>query len=458
MDWLSKRFSPENFFVKSFDITNDLRKVTNSINNQQTTDELLNSVNKGNGVILENSILLGPVILFWSSPIVWFSVKPDEIVRSLSSCEYNNHIYTNSNSLWFGWENSYTVISENIVNDTTSQKELESKNGDEQDKSNPERKTETPSIENTITSPAISKDARKSCFRLVCRFYPNIWCSKQTILAIDSELVSKNKSLSMVDSREMDGEYHEQPQQNLLEDLIIKDSKICRDLEDLEKPTSKYLPNVNSALAFERPEPSIEGFSLCKIAINEAHDVFRLLPIVRRQVVFNNIYSSCYSKFGFSESSNGEIKQYRIKVLTSNDHPYTLLVYIGTVEGFPSISVGHPDFNTKKDWKPDVSFGSNSRVSNLVVISINVLLDGQIFCHLLDSSVVGSLDTAFKSKKEIGDMFNTVKKYIDSLKDKQKSDIDSALSDICSQSFDISSVISRWIRLTKDSKMMDIEQ
>ncbi|OMJ08600.1 hypothetical protein AYI70_g11444 [Smittium culicis] len=200
-----------------------------------------------------------------------------------------------------------------------------------------------------------------NCFyNLVARFEPFIWCCSSTIKSIQSAMSldeqfsenykSPDNTVPLILLPSGDG--------SSLESLVSRDSPMSENGDNNRCYTVKKIEEAQMEIAFECLNPCLQAFALCRVPIFQLEKLIDILPIIRRQIVFNELLSSCFSvnrvcltnNEGLNELKSSQNKKYHVDVQTNPRYPFSLILRVTFIQ-IPSLECNYEQNNSLSDYK-----------------------------------------------------------------------------------------------------------
>ncbi|OMJ22922.1 hypothetical protein AYI69_g5197 [Smittium culicis] len=207
----------------------------------------------------------------------------------------------------------------------------------------------------------MSEKVKLNCFyNLVARFEPFIWCCSSTIKSIQSAMNPNQKfsdnqngtdnTIPLILLPSGDG--------SSLESLASRDSLMSENGDNNRCYTVKKIEEAQMEIAFECLNPCLQAFALCRVPIFQLEKLLDMLPIVRRQIVFNELLSSCFSvnrvcetnSEVLNEPKSSQSKKYHVDVQTNPRYPFSLILRVTFIQ-IPSLECNYEQSNSLSEYK-----------------------------------------------------------------------------------------------------------
>ncbi|PVZ98573.1 hypothetical protein BB558_005423 [Smittium angustum] len=472
-DWQSRGLKI-GYFTKSIKVYERLKDQVNK-DSKITRSDIVEAANFKNGLVLTNSGYQGTSLVFRIPPVIYTPLSDGELI-DISKDKVDNHwSYKYMQLMWFGWESRphlnfnethqsekdplHSGIATNVASNTTNPESIlvqdnNVKSNYMMDITNSDGLGEIPVGQkvggNDRTGNILSLSERSDFEGLVARLEPYIWCSSATINSLNTAVTSKNKSNSELyfDGLGNNDIYSVSPvsasEGSTLEWLASRDSMTSEYPRSNQLYCSKCIPGTEMELAFECLKPSIQAFSLCRIPLTEPEHVFDILPIIRRQLVFNELIASCFSSNrNISENVNSMtlLTRYHINIETNPKYPFSLLICVSYV---------HPPATAfySNNSKPDDDSGSlgifkdKEEMKELPKICDEILLNVGIN-GVISSSVLR------KSNGELDNEKMDVVEPVGIAFDKDDVSV-KLLESVCNNTCDIPTTLAKWIKIRSE--------
>ncbi|PVU92101.1 hypothetical protein BB561_004038 [Smittium simulii] len=433
MDWLSKKFAPSNFFTKTLETTSLLEKIT-SIAEISSKDLLVDAINKNNGIVIENLKFHGPSLVFRMAPIAYESIQDIDFVNIFKSNNNTHWSLKYSNTMWFGWESAIIFKKKSQVD---NKNEISTKTVDQ-----------TQNDTNTADEPDVTVDVNMELnghriYSLVARFQPYIWCAVQTVEAIQRYVESsKNFEANRAVSNIIYSDVGKVQNEIFLENLVCRDNLLSENYSSEQDINIKAIPN--------RTNPNIRGYALCRVPIGRIDDIGKLLPIIRRQIIFNELLSSGFTNRAQESDHNESDSKYNIKLETNKMYPFSILVYIKDLglSGMDTKSINNKNYFGLEISEEVVENTVNLDTNDEGRLMLKVGINGEIKVNTLNGT---SIEKDLKNKMVIDsrmDINEPDAMEIDS-GENDYSKNDEELSLIANKSCDISIICCKWLSFQK---------